>query len=90
VDLGLDPTAIDGVNWQVLDVIQIQDNEDTRHLYSFAPIAGVTGVRVRIESSAAETAISEFEVWAVPEPTTTAFAVAGGLGLLLRRRRRQS
>ncbi len=35
-ELGLDPTAIDGVNWQVLDVIQIQDTEDTRHLYSFA------------------------------------------------------
>jgi hypothetical protein len=87
LDLGLDPAAIAAKNWQVLDVLQIQDSADTRHLYSFTPIAGVTGVRVRFESSAAETAISELEVWAVPEPATGALALSAGLGLLLRRRR---
>ena len=86
-NLGLDPAAIAAKNWQPLDVQQIQDAADTRHLYSFAPIAGVTGVRVRLESSAAEVAISELEVWAVPEPATGVLACAGTLLLVTVRRR---
>jgi hypothetical protein len=87
-NLGLDPTAIAAKNWQLLDVQQIQDAADTRHLYSFAPVTGVTGVRIRIESSLAEVGISELEVWAIPEPATAGLAVLGGFGLLLQRRRR--
>ncbi|MDB6170764.1 MAG: hypothetical protein JWL59_75 [Chthoniobacteraceae bacterium] len=87
---GLDPTVIDSKNWQILDVFQIQDTADTRYLFGFTPIAGVTGVRVRVESSQIQTAISELEVWqAVPEPATGGLAIAGGLGLLIRRWRRR-
>jgi hypothetical protein len=87
---GFNPAAIDAKNWQVLDVFQIQDAADTRYLFGFAPIAGVTGVRVRVESSQIQTAISELEVWkAVPEPATGGLAIAGGLGLLVRRWRRR-
>lgn len=87
-DLGLNPGAIAGVAWQPLDVLQIQDTADTRHLYSFAPIQGVTGIRVRFESSAVEVSIAELEVWAVPEPGTGALTLVAGLGLLFKRRRR--
>ena len=87
-DLGLDPTAIDAKNWQLLDIEDIQDGADTRHLFSFAPIAGVTGVRVVIDSSgAAEFAISEFEVWTIPEPTIGSLVCAGAWLLGAKRRR---
>ncbi|MDB6148614.1 MAG: hypothetical protein JWQ44_62 [Chthoniobacter sp.] len=86
-NLGLNPGAIGAVNWQILDVQQIQDATDVRHLYSFTPIAGVTGVRLRLESSSAETAVSELEVWAVPEPASAILVLTGALGLVMRRRR---
>jgi hypothetical protein len=85
-NLGLNPGAIGAVNWQILDVQQIQDATDVRHLYSFTPIAGVTGVRLRLESSSAETAVSELEVWAVPEPASAILVLTGALGLVMRRR----
>jgi hypothetical protein len=87
LDLGLDPSAISAKNWQVLDVLQIQDAADTRHLYSFAPITGVTGLRLRLEATGDQIAISELEVWAAPEPATAGLVLAGSLPLLLRRRR---
>jgi hypothetical protein len=87
-NLGLDPSATSAASWQLLDVQQIQDvAADTRHLYGFAPIAGVTGVRLRLESSSGEPAISELEVWGVPEPTTSGLACVGALLLGARRRR---
>ena len=89
-DLGLDPTAIDAKNWQVLDSFLIQDTVDSRHLYSFAALEDVTGVRVSIQSTAAEFAMSELEVWAVPEPTSGAFLLSGGLLLALARCRSAS
>ncbi|HUE97317.1 MAG TPA: hypothetical protein VMN39_11700 [Longimicrobiaceae bacterium] len=90
-DLGLDPTGVDGLNWELIDVVQIADDAlgagDTRHLYGFSRVDDVTGVRIRIQSGIAEVALSEIEVWAIPEPSAIAFLVSGALGFAFVRRR---
>ena len=50
-----------------------------RHEYSFAPVAGVTGVRIITPGNGIVTgnAIDELEVYAVPEPTSGALALLG-------------
>ncbi len=65
-DLGLWPEEVNALTWIVIDVKELDDAADTRHLYSFPAIANVTGVRVRIQSTAAQFAITELEVWASP------------------------
>lgn len=65
-DLGLLPEEVNAKTWVVIDALEIDDTSDTRHLYGFPAIANVTGVRVRIQSTAAEFAITELEVWASP------------------------
>lgn len=84
---GLDPAGVDGLNWSLIDVAQLADDSDTRHLYAFDQIEGVTGVRLRIESPGAEFAISEIEIWAVPEAGSLSLVL--GAGLLLARRQRR-
>ena len=86
---GLDPAAVAALQWNVIDVFQLADTENTRHLYNFAAIPGVTGVRLRLESNTgAQFAISEMEVWAVPEPAAAALALSAAMLLTLRQRRR--
>lgn len=65
-DLGLWPEEVNALTWTIIDVKEMDDAENTRHLYSFPAIANVTGVRVRIQSTAAEVALTELEVWASP------------------------
>ena len=71
VNLGLDPAVINSKAWLPLDLLQIADAVDTRHLYSFAPLTAVTGLRVRINSSAAEFAMSELEAWSAVPPAVS-------------------
>jgi hypothetical protein len=56
-----------------LDAVYPDTTGSLRHRFEFAPIAGATGLRIRIEG--AGIGIDELEVYAVPEP--------GSLGLLL-------
>lgn len=65
-DLGLWPEEVNALTWTVIDALEMDDAADTRHLYSFPALANVTGVRVRIQSTEAQFAITEFEVWAGP------------------------
>ncbi len=61
-----------------------------RHEFSFAPVAGATGVRIIAPGNGIGTgrAIDEIEVYAVPEPASAAFLLIGGAALASRRRRR--
>jgi hypothetical protein len=74
-DLGLFPEGVAGKTWTVIDVLEIDDAEDTRHLYRFPAIASVTAVRVRIQSTAAEFAITELEAWAAPAAPASDFRI---------------
>ncbi len=66
--LGLDPAEISAKTWLLLDVISLADAVDTRHLYSFAPVTGVTGIRLRLNSTAAEFSVAELEAWSAVPP----------------------
>jgi len=61
-----------------------------RHEYSFAPVAGATGLRVITPGNGINTgrAIDELEVYAIPEPGSVLLAAFGGAAMLLRRRRK--
>ena len=60
---GLEPAGTAAKTWQLLDIKIINDDANTRHLYSFDALTGVTAVRMRIESSSIEFAVAEMEVW---------------------------
>jgi hypothetical protein len=62
-DLGLDPIGVDAKNWQVIDVLELNDESDTRHLYSFPSVSNVTAMRLRIQSTRAQFAVTEVEAW---------------------------
>lgn len=65
-DLGLNPDEVAAKTWTVIDVVEMNDDADTRRLYRFPAISNVTAVRVRLQSTSAEIAITEFEVWSAP------------------------
>ena len=62
--LGLNPAQAAALDWLPLDVKEIVDAADTRHLYGFDPIENVTGVRLVLQASGAQIGIAELEVWA--------------------------
>lgn len=70
-----------------LDALFPNTTNETRHLYEFDAISGVTGVRILTCSDGADfasyTCIDEIEVYAaVPEPGTLAMAALGMIGVI--------
>ncbi len=66
-----------------------------RHVYTFAPISGVTGVRIEVSANSSGSAnyigIDELEVYAAtPEPGTLSLLAAGLAGLLAYARRQRN
>jgi len=75
-DLGFFPEMVDQLSWTVIDVIEVADDSDTRRLFSFPPVANATAVRLRIQSTAAEFAVTELEAWtSVAAPPATDFRI---------------
>jgi hypothetical protein len=74
--------------WITFGAVDPSFSESLRHLYEFAPIDGVTGIRILVDDSSLGPGygnyigIDELEVYAVPEPTGAALLFSGLLGLL--------
>jgi len=83
VDLSEPASEVAAMTWETIGIFQVADNDfDLRRMFSFDRVHGVTGVRVLVNTSGSQIAISELEVWqAVPEPSTVLLMGLGVLGL---------
>ena len=93
-NLGLNPAQVAALNWITIDSRLISDTADTRHLYEFATLFGVTGIRMRVDASVSaggsgvQFAVAELEAWGqiIPEPASLSLLMLGSLALGRRRR----
>ena len=65
----------------------LESNEPNTYVVFDSPQIGVTSVQINMSGGNGKWGLDELEVWAVPEPSSTALLGLGGLALMLRRKR---
>ena len=68
-------------------VSPFESNEPNTYVVFDSPQIGVTSVQINMSGGNGKWGLDELEVWAIPEPSSTALLGLGGLALMLRRKR---
>jgi len=65
----------------------VESLEPNTYVVFDSPQIGVTSIQINMSGGNGKWGLDELEVWAVPEPSSTALLGLGGLALMLRRKR---